>query len=116
LAGIAGFIPALNPHHADMPPIAVDSFYGRALGLFPVNILHNIVHLAIGVWGIVASRSVSGARLFGRGLAILYGLLAILGLIPADEYDVRVGSDLRQRRLVARRNCFNSGLFRLYRA
>jgi hypothetical protein len=85
IGGISGFIPALNPHHADMPPIAVDSFYGRALGLFPVNILHNFVHLAIGAWGIVASRSVSGARLFGRGLAIFYGLLAILGLIPATN-------------------------------
>ncbi len=85
IAGIAGFIPALNPHHADMPPIAVDSFYGRALGLFPVNILHNLVHLGIGVWGIIGSRSVGGARFFGRGLAIFYGLLAILGLIPATN-------------------------------
>ena len=85
IAGISGFSPGLTQHHADMPPIAVDSFYGRALGLFPVNILHNLVHLAIGAWGIVASRSVSGARLFGRGLAILYGLLAILGLIPATN-------------------------------
>ncbi len=85
IAGIAGFIPALNPHHADMPPIAVDSFYGRALGLFPVNILHNLVHLGIGVWGILGSRSLSGARFFGRGLAIFYGLLAILGLIPATN-------------------------------
>ena len=85
IGGISGFIPALNPHHADMPPIAVDSFYGRALGLFPVNILHNIVHIAIGLWGLLASRSVSGARFFGKGLAIFYGLLAILGLIPATN-------------------------------
>lgn len=82
LVGILGFIPALNHHHADMPAIAVDSFYGRLLGLFPVNILHNIVHLAIGLWGIVASKSVSGARFFGKALAVIYGLLAILGLIP----------------------------------
>jgi hypothetical protein len=85
LAGIAGFIPGLTQHHSDMPPIAVDSFYGRALGLFPVNILHNLVHLAIGAWGILASRSVGGARMFGKGLAVLYGLLAILGLIPATN-------------------------------
>lgn len=65
IGGISGFIPALNPHHSDMLPIAVDSFYGRALGLFPVNILHNFVHLAIGVWGIIGSRSVGGARFFG---------------------------------------------------
>ena len=82
LVGILGFIPGLAPHHADMTPIAIDSFYGRLMGLFPVNILHNIVHLAIGAWGIIASRSVSGARFYGKGLAIIYGLLAILGLIP----------------------------------
>ena len=85
IGGVSGFIPGLTPHHADMPPIAVDSFYGRALGLFPVNILHNLVHIAIGVWGIFGSRSLGGARFFGKGLAILYGLLAILGLIPATN-------------------------------
>lgn len=85
IGGISGFIPALSPHSHDMPPLAVDSFYGRALGLFPVNILHNLVHLAIGIWGILASRSIGGARLFAQGLAIFYGLLAILGLIPATN-------------------------------
>ena len=82
LVGILGFIPGLNQHHADLPPIAVDSFYGRLMGLFPVNILHNIVHILIGTWGILSSRSVPAARLFGKGLAILYGLLAIMGLVP----------------------------------
>jgi len=85
VAGLAGFVPALTPHSHDMPPIAVDSFYGKALGLFPVNILHNLVHILIGAWGIIGSRSVGGARMFGRGLAILYGLLAVLGAIPATN-------------------------------
>ncbi len=84
-AGIAGFIPALTPHTADMPGLAVDMAHGRALGLFPVNVLHNIVHLAIGVWGILGSRSIGGARVFWRSLAVIYGLLAILGLIPATN-------------------------------
>jgi len=66
-----------------MPAIAVDSFYGRLLGLFPVNLMHNVVHIAVGAWGIFSSGSIAASRLFGRGLAILYGLLTILGLIPA---------------------------------
>ncbi|MCU1290671.1 MAG: hypothetical protein JWN60_2900 [Acidobacteria bacterium] len=82
IAGIAGFIPALTPHTGDLHPLTIETAHGRALGLFPVNILHNIVHLAIGLWGVLGSRSLSGARLFARGLAIIYGLLAILGLIP----------------------------------
>jgi hypothetical protein len=84
LVGVLGFIPGVNDHsHADMPPMAVDSFYGRLLGLFPVNIMHNIVHMGVGAWGIIASKTVAASRLFGKGLAILYGLLTILGLIPA---------------------------------
>lgn len=84
LVGISGFIPGLNQMgHPDAGNnLLIDSFSGRLLGLFPVNILHNIVHLAIGAWGIVASRSVAASRLFGKALAIVYGLLAILGLIP----------------------------------
>jgi hypothetical protein len=82
IAGIAGFIPALTPHTADMIPLAVETAHGRALGLFPVNLLHNLVHIAVGIWGIVGSRTVDGARFFGKGLAIFYGLLTVMGLIP----------------------------------
>ena len=86
IAGIAGFVPGLTtPHTADMPGLSVDMAHGRALGLFPVNVLHNIVHILIGIWGVLGSRSFAGARLFWRGLAIFYGLLAILGLIPATN-------------------------------
>lgn len=54
----------------------------RLLGLFPVNVLHNIVHLAIGAWGLASYRSMDGSVTFARGLAILYGLLAIMGILP----------------------------------
>jgi hypothetical protein len=83
LVGIMGFIPPLNPVPGGADPhpdLAVTAFYGHNLGLFPINILHNIVHLAIGAWGIYAYRSFTDARVFARGLAIFYTLLAILGL------------------------------------
>ena len=54
----------------------------RLLGLFPVNLLHNIVHLAIGAWGLASYRSFDGSVAYARGLAIFYGLLAIMGLLP----------------------------------
>ena len=85
LVGILGFIPALSTHPADAPHLSVESGHGYLMGLFPINILHNIVHLIIGVWGIVASRSLGGARLYAQALAIVYGLLAVLGLIPATN-------------------------------
>ncbi len=65
LVGILGFIPGLNQHSADLHPIAVDAAHGRLMGLFPVNAVHNVVHIAVGIWGILGSRNVSGARFFG---------------------------------------------------
>ena len=55
---------------------------GTLLGLFPVNLLHDLVHLGIGVWGIASYRSYGGAKTFARGLTILYAVLAVMGFIP----------------------------------
>jgi len=82
LVGLSGFLPPLLSAYSG-PDLAVEAGAGNLMGLFPVNILHNIVHLAIGAWGIASYRSFSGSVAFARGLAIFYGLLAILGLLPA---------------------------------
>ncbi|HYE95519.1 MAG TPA: DUF4383 domain-containing protein [Rubricoccaceae bacterium] len=84
LVGILGFVPGLvtpEPAH-DM---AIDAGHGRLLGLFPVNLAHNLVHLLIGAWGLLAMRSLAGSVNYARGLAVLYGVLAVLGLIPATN-------------------------------
>ena len=81
LVGILGFVPALLSQYTG-PDLAVDAMRGNLLGLFPVNLLHNIVHLGIGAWGLSSASRASSAIGFARGLAILYGLLAIMGLIP----------------------------------
>lgn len=84
LVGLMGLLGlGLAQPLANDPTLAINTQYGRLLGLFPVNVLHNIVHLAIGAWGLASYRSFSGARAFARGLAILYALLAIMGLLPA---------------------------------
>src|SRR5919112_253813 len=84
LVGLAGFLPGINmPGPPDAPPMAVNSFYGYLMGLFPVNVIHNLVHLAIGAWGIWGyTNDIPGSRSFARGLTILYGLFAVMGLIP----------------------------------
>lgn len=48
----------------------MNSGYGLLFGLFPVNALHNLVHLGIGVLGILAYTSYDAARAYSRGLAI----------------------------------------------
>jgi hypothetical protein len=84
--GILGFIPALVHPPADQAPqLLVEAGHGRLLGLFPINIMHNLVHVAIGIWGLASFRSATAALLYARGLAIIYGLLTVLGLIPATS-------------------------------
>lgn len=88
LVGVMGFIsgfvkePTLTP---DMAGLGFTTGYGYLLGLFPINVLHNVVHLLVGVLGIVASVSLGSARLYSGALAIFYGLLAVMGLLPATQ-------------------------------
>ncbi|MBW4662303.1 MAG: DUF4383 domain-containing protein [Drouetiella hepatica Uher 2000/2452] len=56
--------------------------YSNLLGLFPVNSAHNVVHLLIGIVGIVASIALDSSRLYSGALSIFYGLLAVMGLVP----------------------------------
>jgi uncharacterized membrane protein YtjA (UPF0391 family) len=88
LVGILGFIPGLSSNHDALHaarPVSVDTSHGLLLGLFPINVLHNIVHILIGIWGLLASRSIGGSRLYAQGLAVVYGLLTILGLIEGTK-------------------------------
>ena len=80
--GVAGFVPGLvQPLHPDHPPVQ----YGGAqlFGLFPVNLLHNAVHILFGLWGLLASRSLGGSVTYARGVAIVYAVLTIAGFVPS---------------------------------
>ncbi|HEX6307719.1 MAG TPA: DUF4383 domain-containing protein [Longimicrobiales bacterium] len=69
---------------------------GMLFGLFPVNLLHNIVHLAFGLWGLMASRSTDASRTYGRAGAVIYGVLVVVaflspnlfGLVPIGGNDI----------------------------
>src|SRR5690349_3259686 len=51
------------------------------LGIFQLNLLHNLVHLIVGVLGIAASRSsYSTARQYCQVFGVVFALLTILGL------------------------------------
>ena len=57
-AGLLGLVPAaLEPAPPDMPPVRFSTLHGYLLGLFPVNVVHSAVHLAIGAAGVYAWRS-----------------------------------------------------------
>lgn len=59
---------------------------GLLLGKFHVNGVHNIIHILFGLWGLVASRSPGGAVGYFKAVAVIYILLAILGLIEATKF------------------------------
>jgi hypothetical protein len=82
-AGIGGFIPLFTPPAlADAPPLAVAANYGYLLGLFPVNVIHTLYHLAVGVWGLLAYRQPAAARTYLRVMAVTLGIFTLMGLLP----------------------------------
>jgi len=81
--GLMGLVPAtLVPPPIDAPPTTFTLFYGYLLGLFPVNLVASLVHLVVGAWGISAWAGRSSSVGFARGVAILFGVLAVMGLLP----------------------------------
>lgn len=68
LVGILGFIGPLTPD-------------GRLLGIFGINVLHNIVHLAIGALFLVGSTSAALAKTINLVIGAVYLLVGVLGLL-----------------------------------
>jgi hypothetical protein len=80
VVGIAGFLASgfsMEANHQLAP---------RLLGIFPVNLVHNIVHLLFGAWGVAASRSFGPARSYLIGAGIIYLLLAAVGYLVPDGF------------------------------
>src|SRR5688572_12342527 len=84
IVGALGFVPQLLTHQGHgTHGLRVTAFEGYLFGLFHVNILHSLVHVLFGIMGVAMSRTTDAARLYARIVAISYGLLTVLGLIPA---------------------------------
>lgn len=74
LVGVLGFVPGVTTNYGDMAGAGHHSM-AMLLGVFQVSVLHNLLHLALGVLGILASRATPAARMF-----LLVGGIAYLGL------------------------------------
>jgi Domain of unknown function (DUF4383) len=113
LVGIAGFVPGLVTPPQAGPDLTVATGFGRLFDLFPVNVLHNLVHLAFGVWGLAAYRTFSAARLYAQSVAVIYAILTVMGTDPAVQHHLRTDPAVRPRRLAARRPRDRRGVLRL---
>ena len=92
LIGIAGFFPdLLTAWPSGSPELRVDALQGLLLGLFPVNLLHTLVHLAIGVWGLIAARALGASIFYSKSLAVMGlipGFNSVFGLLPLHGNDI----------------------------
>jgi hypothetical protein len=75
VVGILGFF--LGSRSMDM---------GMLLGLFPVNLLHNVVHCLFGIWGLTGAKSFSGAKSFAQLGGVIYIVLAVIGKVSPDGF------------------------------
>jgi hypothetical protein len=82
VVGLLGLPRLLQPPPADPPSLLVSAGYGMLLGMFPVNALHNLLHLVTGLGGIASARYLGRARLYSRSVALLFGVLTVAGLTP----------------------------------
>lgn len=57
------------------------------LGIFEVNTLHNVIHLATGALTIFAAmQGIAAMRLWGRVFGLVYLLVGILGFVMPDMF------------------------------
>jgi hypothetical protein len=85
LVGILGFIPGITSNYDELK-FAGHNSDAQLLGLFDTSILHNIVHLLLGVAGLALARTYDGARNYLIGGGVIYLALFLYGAIwGADE-------------------------------
>lgn len=89
LVGIAGFIPGITSDYGNLGFAGTGST-AKLLGIFQVSILHNLVHLAFGLVGLVMARTIPGARTYLVGGGAVYLVLWLYGLFISDTSDVNV--------------------------
>lgn len=79
LVGIAGFIPGITTNADDLEFVGHDSD-AELLGVFRVNVLHNLVHVLFGLVGLASARTTIMARSFLVGGGVVYLALWVYGI------------------------------------
>lgn len=88
LVGILGFIPGITTEHDT-------KFFGQdgdsqILGIFQINILHNLVHLLFGIAGIAMAKRADSARTYLIGGGVIYLVVFLYGLLIDLDSDANI--------------------------
>ena len=85
VVGVAGFVPGITSGYDSLEWYGHDSD-AMLLGIFQVSVLHNVLHLLLGVAGLVCARSDRLARAYLVGGGSAYALLFVFGLFLPDDH------------------------------
>lgn len=80
LVGILGFVPGITSNFDDIEFVGHES-EAELLGIFQVNILHNLVHLIFGVFGLLLARTAPLARSYLLLGGVVYLVLWLYGMV-----------------------------------
>lgn len=63
-------------------------FIEHLAGFIHFDLVHNIIHLAIGVWGIWAASTAANSQTFARLVGTIYLLLGVLGFFVPGLFGI----------------------------
>jgi uncharacterized protein DUF4383 len=75
-AGVLGFLPFLGGSYTQTN--------AALLGLFKINLAHNLVHVVIGIAGLAAASSIANSKTFCQIVGVILLVLGVLGLFVAQ--------------------------------
>jgi hypothetical protein len=75
-AGVLGFLPFLGGSYT--------LTNSALLGIFKINLLHNLGHVVIGIAGLAAAGSLANARTFCQVVGVILLLLGVIGVFVAN--------------------------------
>ena len=58
------------------------------LGFVPINLMHNIVHLVIGVAGLAAAVSVAGSKRYAQIFGVVLIAVGIVGIFASNPFNL----------------------------
>lgn len=78
--GVLGLIPFFGGSYTQTD--------NNLLGLVPINLLHNIVHLVIGLAGLAAATTVAASKRFGQIFGVVLLALGVVGIFVGNPFNL----------------------------